>query len=1280
MDNNPPKLPLGTAPNATLNSSNSNSVAMQQQRAAEALAALEKQVTERVDKDFFTEEVLFRPLVHVIDALGSSDGDVTNVSLERLKGQFELTNMAMERFVDENYTYLNGNVEAMGQILRKFNETFRDVKGLRQQVLECKSALLEGLKEQSIRQMWVRKREHDFVLSMLDKLDKLKETPAVFDDLIANKCYLAAVTRLDEAISAMFSPELLQVAALVSVRNEVLQRKEVFMELVMDDLLSVLYLRIGRGGGRGGGKGGGVGGGLKGAGKGKGGGGGGGGSIRLPKKLELTEEEERVVMEEGASTDTGAFLGFMVEAARRLNCLDDMERFTQERMRDEVRALGCTQLALVKARLQQQRLASAGERMASSPRRRSSSSSSSCSRSSRSSCSARGSRDGGVWGGGGKEGGTGIIREEEEEEVQPPLVDFLRVLYRNFTTVVQNHASFAHLLHLHHLPGGRGGGREGGVPPLLAALWREMQEYIQEVLQAHLCSEDTRIYVGPGMQVESPEGAPATTALIQKNKRLLPFLGNAALLLPNSHSLASSSLEQMIKKLHLDPTSGLQALGEELRSRGINVPGLAASVSSTHNAGFFPLSLDDIAPSLPPSSSSSSSAQGRAEKEGLREGRKGVEEASVTVGLSVCPPSVWNVVPIYRPTVKFATRIQALIGGKDEDEEECEGKEEEEDEEEDEDDEDDDESALKRGLGLYLSAFVGETLLPFLSGQTNTVLRKILEDKDALRPVITHDAGEGGGGRGGDGGGRWIGGRMGGPGHAHTHTMKEPNKGARSVLELCRSLHALITALPLHRENVSNILQVALDCYIRRIKDELSSAVSGTLAGDIILSSTPPSLPPSPLTALKEKHVAFLRDDPAFVHFRAHWGMRGGREGGREGVPGTVEREKEEEGEKEEVEEEEERKRLEAALQVQPELWQFDRSPYPLSRSSLTLGQRRLLLVASLAYAADWLAHAVLDFKHSNSNRMKQNKNKNHARDREVAIVGQYGRGGGQGGKGRGDGGGGVKGRREGGREGGHWVDTVVGELRAFSEQCVLFLRLDVDFTCFFHLQQISSSLSSSLPSSSSTTTQTASSSLPSFKPAVQSPTTTSPSRPLSSSAPPSSGSAEIFLAPLTRFLLSLEDSVVSVSLPPYFAIALSHAPFLLPRLLSHVLRFLPPALSSVALEKLTRAFLALQHTVSLLLDGVGREWGKRVGLTHTRAEKEFQRLRMMLSVLELNAEEYKLFLNRNKHNALVIGGCKNGVDFTREEYRALWIVGPGGWEEGTREEMLAKFQAMWLE
>lgn len=39
---------------------------------------------------------------------------------------------------------------------------------------ECKAVLVEGLKEQNIRQMWVRKKETDYILAMLDKLEMLK--------------------------------------------------------------------------------------------------------------------------------------------------------------------------------------------------------------------------------------------------------------------------------------------------------------------------------------------------------------------------------------------------------------------------------------------------------------------------------------------------------------------------------------------------------------------------------------------------------------------------------------------------------------------------------------------------------------------------------------------------------------------------------------------------------------------------------------------------------------------------------------------------------------------------------------------------------------------------------------------------------------------------------------------------------------------------------------------------------------------------------------------------
>ncbi len=52
--------------------------------------------------------------------------------------------------------------------------------------------------------MWIRKKESESILRMLDRLDLLKETPPVFDALIAGRRYLAAVTRLDQAIAAMF--------------------------------------------------------------------------------------------------------------------------------------------------------------------------------------------------------------------------------------------------------------------------------------------------------------------------------------------------------------------------------------------------------------------------------------------------------------------------------------------------------------------------------------------------------------------------------------------------------------------------------------------------------------------------------------------------------------------------------------------------------------------------------------------------------------------------------------------------------------------------------------------------------------------------------------------------------------------------------------------------------------------------------------------------------------------------------------------------------------------
>ena len=116
------------------------------------------------------------------------------------------------------------------------------------------------------------------------------------------------------------------------------------------------------------------------------------------------------------------------------------------------------------------------------------------------------------------------------------------------------------------------------------------------------------------------------------------------------------------------------------------------------------------------------------------------------------------------------------------------------------------------GVMRYLSDFVRQTLIPYLSGQTNTRLRKILEDKDALAPVQTD---------------RKALVKVPNTGETQAEVIEQlPDKtltfhvlfctGAREVLDLLRSLNVYTSQLPQHGEQISQILQVALLSYVRR--------------------------------------------------------------------------------------------------------------------------------------------------------------------------------------------------------------------------------------------------------------------------------------------------------------------------------------------------------------------------------------------------------------------------------------------------------------------------------
>lgn len=73
------------------------------------------------------------------------------------------------------------------------------------------------------------------------------------------------------------------------------------------------------------------------------------------------------------------------------------------------------------------------------------------------------------------------------------------------------------------------------------------------------------------------------------------------------------------------------------------------------NTSFFALTLTDIGSEG--GSGSSSSPRSKAKGSG-----SGTGGPSSSVTAMLCPPDVLNVVPLYRPTLKFATKVLAIIG------------------------------------------------------------------------------------------------------------------------------------------------------------------------------------------------------------------------------------------------------------------------------------------------------------------------------------------------------------------------------------------------------------------------------------------------------------------------------------------------------------------------------------------------------------------------------------------------------------------------------------------
>ncbi len=205
--------------------------------------------------------------------------------------------------------------------------------------------------------------------------------PVKFERLVRQKRFVGAVDLLNESLLNIFSAELVDVPAVASVRDEMLAQKGKILDTLVEEIADVLFLRAAtsqisaaekargaakskrrreRGGANGilaedsmtnvlsrghGTAGGSVGLPSDAASESSAGGGDAGGMVWAGIQVDVTDvgdHEEQAL--DDPSREFSVYLRLLVEAARRLRCLDDVERYLLERLPNEVLTLSATHM------------------------------------------------------------------------------------------------------------------------------------------------------------------------------------------------------------------------------------------------------------------------------------------------------------------------------------------------------------------------------------------------------------------------------------------------------------------------------------------------------------------------------------------------------------------------------------------------------------------------------------------------------------------------------------------------------------------------------------------------------------------------------------------------------------------------------------------------------------------------------------------------------------------------------------------------------------------------
>ncbi|XP_020899282.1 exocyst complex component 4 isoform X1 [Exaiptasia diaphana] len=146
----------------------------------------------------------------------------------------------LNKLVEEQQEHLKSTIQTFTGIASRIEASRAKVKNLKDSLLSCKTLL--RCKRDDLKKYWMEGMEYNEVLNLLDRIDQVKNVPEQIEEYKRQKYYLHATELLVSTVS-LLEGSLSGVEALRHVRLDLQAKKQVFHEVLIEELHKHLYIK-----------------------------------------------------------------------------------------------------------------------------------------------------------------------------------------------------------------------------------------------------------------------------------------------------------------------------------------------------------------------------------------------------------------------------------------------------------------------------------------------------------------------------------------------------------------------------------------------------------------------------------------------------------------------------------------------------------------------------------------------------------------------------------------------------------------------------------------------------------------------------------------------------------------------------------------------------------------------------------------------------------------------------------------------------------------------------